>query len=263
VFVMASASMLLLAGVLMRALPDDAPSEKLPYGELLGSVIALVREQPVLRRRMALGAVGFGCFSALWTPLAFLLSAPPYNYGNIAIGLFGLAGVAGALAAPIAGRLADRGVLDLIAACSLDLAGDTGGHPEREVGSVHDRVDLEVADISIPEFDPSQRSSTDASGRTPPSPAGAWYTRVRRLDIAVTTSHEFVVRDRASSAALISWPPCRPSRTNSSDVVTGAPGTSVTSAMTASIATLPTNGTRRPRTIALARFDSARDQPSP
>ncbi|HEY8625030.1 MAG TPA: MFS transporter [Solirubrobacteraceae bacterium] len=109
VFVMASASMLLLAGVLMRALPDDAPSEKLPYGELLGSVIALVREQPVLRQRMALGAVGFGCFSALWTPLAFLLSAPPYNYGNIAIGLFGLAGVAGALAAPIAGRLADRG----------------------------------------------------------------------------------------------------------------------------------------------------------
>jgi predicted MFS family arabinose efflux permease len=109
VFVFASATMLLLAAVLMRALPDDAPNEKLPYRQLLSSVISLVREQPVLRQRMALGAVGFGCFSALWTSLAFLLSAPPYHYGNVVIGLFGLAGVAGALVAPIAGRLADRG----------------------------------------------------------------------------------------------------------------------------------------------------------
>jgi predicted MFS family arabinose efflux permease len=109
VFVFASASMLVLAAVLMRALPYDSPSEDLRYRELLGSVISLVREQPVLRQRMALGAVGFGCFSALWTSLAFLLSAPPYNYGNVVIGLFGLAGVAGALAAPVAGRLADRG----------------------------------------------------------------------------------------------------------------------------------------------------------
>ena len=45
--------------------------------------------------------------------------------------------------------------------------------------------------------------------------------------------------------------------------VTGSPGTSVTSAMTASIATLPTSGTRRPRTSAVARFERARGQPSP
>jgi MFS family permease len=58
---------------------------------------------------MAMGAAVMGCFSALWTSIAFLLSAPPYNYGNTAIGLFGLAGIAGAMIAPVAGRLSDQG----------------------------------------------------------------------------------------------------------------------------------------------------------
>jgi MFS family permease len=73
-------------------------------------VLKLIGEEPILRQRMALGALGFGCFSILWTALAFLLSAPPFNYSNAVIGLFGLAGVAGALAASAAGRLADRGL---------------------------------------------------------------------------------------------------------------------------------------------------------
>jgi MFS family permease len=72
-------------------------------------VFGLVRTEPVLRQRMALGAVAMGCFSILWTSVAFLLSGPPYHYGVAVIGLFGLAGLAGAVAAPVVGRLADRG----------------------------------------------------------------------------------------------------------------------------------------------------------
>ena len=49
----------------------------------------------------------------LWTPLTFLLSSPPYSYNTTTIGLFGLAGAAGAFAANRFGRLADRGLANL------------------------------------------------------------------------------------------------------------------------------------------------------
>ena len=108
-FVIAAAGMLALSFVLRRALPLVPPSSDLSYRRLLRSVMTLVAEQPALRLRMVLGALTFGCFSALWTALAFLLAGPPFHYGNAVIGLFGLAGVAGAVAATVAGRLADRG----------------------------------------------------------------------------------------------------------------------------------------------------------
>jgi predicted MFS family arabinose efflux permease len=109
VFVLAAAAMLLLAAILRWALPKVPATERLPYPALLRSVLELVKGEPLLRQRMFLGATAFGCFSVLWTSLAFLLSGPPYHYGNAVIGLFGLAGLAGATAAPVAGRLADRG----------------------------------------------------------------------------------------------------------------------------------------------------------
>ena len=92
VFVIATALMVALAAMLRWALPPVPPTETLPYRSLLRSVFSLVAQEPLLRQRMALGAAAMGCFSALWTSIAFLLSGPPYNYGSTAIGLFGLAG---------------------------------------------------------------------------------------------------------------------------------------------------------------------------
>jgi predicted MFS family arabinose efflux permease len=43
----------------------------------------------------------------LWTTLAFLLSGSPYRYSSAVIGLFGLVGAGGILAANVAGKLAD------------------------------------------------------------------------------------------------------------------------------------------------------------
>jgi predicted MFS family arabinose efflux permease len=109
VFTMAASIMIVLAIILSRVLPHDRPGVSMSYGALLRSVVPIIRQERALRERMVLGAAAMGCFSILWTPIAFLLSGPPYHYGTAVIGLFGLAGLAGAIAAPLAGRLADRG----------------------------------------------------------------------------------------------------------------------------------------------------------
>lgn len=111
VFATAAVVMVALALLLRRALPRVAPTSDLPYGTALRSVLRLVSDEPLLRQRMLLGACAFGAFSILWTSLAFLLSgvhSSHYHYGNAVIGLFGLAGVAGASAAQVVGRMADR-----------------------------------------------------------------------------------------------------------------------------------------------------------
>jgi predicted MFS family arabinose efflux permease len=109
-YVLGALGMVALAAALHRALPDVRPRTAASYRQVLRSVPTLVREEPVLRRRMAYGALGMVAFSVLWTSLTFVLSGPPYGYGEAAIGLFGLAGLAGAGAAQGAGRFADRGL---------------------------------------------------------------------------------------------------------------------------------------------------------
>jgi predicted MFS family arabinose efflux permease len=109
VFAIAALAMALLALALWRAMPERRPSTSLPYRQLLTSVGALIRREALLRRRMVYGACGFGGFSLVWTTLSFLLSDPPFNFGEAEIGLFGLAGLVGAVTAMRMGRLHDRG----------------------------------------------------------------------------------------------------------------------------------------------------------
>ena len=110
VYQVAAVALLLMALALARLLPAHRPGSSLSYPRLIGSVLALLRDEPLLRRRSLLGALLFAGFSVFWTPLAFLLSGPAYGYSISTIGLFGLVGAAGALAASRAGRLSDRGL---------------------------------------------------------------------------------------------------------------------------------------------------------
>jgi predicted MFS family arabinose efflux permease len=125
VYVCAAGLMAVLAVVLWRSLPRYRAELDLSYPKVLASVVAIFRHEPVLRRRSIYGGLSFVAFSILWTSLAFLLSAPPYRYGAGTIGLFGLAGVAGALMASVAGRFADAGrqqALTVFTALAMTLA---------------------------------------------------------------------------------------------------------------------------------------------
>ena len=107
-FVVAAVSIAFIGAAAARGLPRLRPTTHLGYGALLGSLGGLWKRHGALRRAtfaQALLSVGF---SAFWSTLAVMLHGAPFHLGSAAAGAFGLAGAAGALAAPIAGRLADR-----------------------------------------------------------------------------------------------------------------------------------------------------------
>jgi len=106
-FVAAAASIALVGVAVWRGLPRFAPTTRMSYGALMGSLVDLWRRHGTLRRAtLAQGLVVIG-FSAFWSTLAVMLHGAPFHLGSAAAGAFGLAGAAGALAAPLAGRLAD------------------------------------------------------------------------------------------------------------------------------------------------------------
>ncbi len=107
VFLIAAILNALFVPVIARVMPKLPPKQTLRYTDAMRSLWTLVRTQPLLRESCATGALIFASFSCFWTTLAFLL-ASHYGLGPGAAGSFGLVGAAGALIAPVAGRLADR-----------------------------------------------------------------------------------------------------------------------------------------------------------
>ncbi|WP_035061073.1 MFS transporter [Andreprevotia chitinilytica] len=109
VFTVAAVVMVLLVVVLSKTLPVRRPAARLRYGELLASMGRMALTTPILQRRALYQACLFGAFSLFWTTTPLLLAGPQFRLSQSGIALFALAGVAGAVAAPIAGRFADRG----------------------------------------------------------------------------------------------------------------------------------------------------------
>jgi predicted MFS family arabinose efflux permease len=108
IFLAAAVVLAALVPVLWRALPRRTPARTLVYGALIGSGVRLVAGTPVIRRRTAYQALLFTAFSLFWTAVPLVL-AGRFGLGQPGIALFALAGAGGALAAPVAGRLGDRG----------------------------------------------------------------------------------------------------------------------------------------------------------
>jgi len=99
----------LTAGGLMAAtLPRSAPVIQSSYARLIASIFSLWREFRELRTAAITQALLFGAFTTFWSILALRLQEPEFGLDAQIAGLFGIVGAIGILAAPIAGRMADR-----------------------------------------------------------------------------------------------------------------------------------------------------------
>ncbi|NLS04791.1 MFS transporter [Rhizobium sp. P32RR-XVIII] len=110
VYYVTAAIMVGLVAILHTSLPVRVPHTRLGYGKLLASMLHLATTSRVLQRRALYQAGMFGAFSLFWTTTPLLLASPTFCFSQNGIALFALAGAAGAIASPIAGRLADRGL---------------------------------------------------------------------------------------------------------------------------------------------------------
>ncbi|ASM52038.1 hypothetical protein PESP_b0486 [Pseudoalteromonas espejiana DSM 9414] len=108
VFYFAAGCMVFIASVIYFAIPQRHPHQKTTYFKLLKSLKQLMISQPVLRQRALFQALMFASFSLFWTSVPIVL-AREYGLSQSQIALFALVGAAGAIAAPIVGRLADKG----------------------------------------------------------------------------------------------------------------------------------------------------------
>jgi predicted MFS family arabinose efflux permease len=107
VFGLAAVMSAVFVPLLLKKMPKLPPKQDLSYGAAMRSLWTLFRTQPLLRESCVMGAMVFASFSCFWTTLAFLLDRH-YGLGAGVAGTFGVVGAAGALVAPVAGRLADR-----------------------------------------------------------------------------------------------------------------------------------------------------------
>jgi predicted MFS family arabinose efflux permease len=110
VFYLSASLMVLLGAALYKFLPPRQPANlDLRYADLIGSMAQLFLRTSLLRRRAFYQAFMFAAFCLFWTATPLLLSGPEFHLSQTGIALFALAGVAGAIFAPLAGRFADRG----------------------------------------------------------------------------------------------------------------------------------------------------------
>ena len=122
VYLLSAGLSAVLVLTLRLALPPRQPTTTVPYGQLLHSTASMFRTHPALVRRSLYQAAMFGSFSVFWTTIAFILTGPLYHYSQLGIALFALAGAAGALIAPQAGKWADRGISRQMTAVCMGLA---------------------------------------------------------------------------------------------------------------------------------------------
>jgi len=99
--------------LLKRYMPDVPSTFKGNYISLLQSTLVQLKKHALLREAALMGALLFGAFCSFWTTITLYLSGDPFHYNSEKIGMFGFVAIAGAMMAPLVGRVADRGKVRL------------------------------------------------------------------------------------------------------------------------------------------------------
>ena len=71
------------------------------YFKILWTIVLMMKKHAVLVQACLISFTASACFTSYWTTLTFLLSAPPYQYSTLVIGLFALIGVAAMCLGPV------------------------------------------------------------------------------------------------------------------------------------------------------------------
>ncbi len=106
-YFIAAAICFVLVLLMHRIVPENRSSYRGTYKELMLSIWFYVKTTPQLRLAAASSALSFAAISAFWVTMVLFLSARPFEYTTVQIGLFGIIGATGALAAPLVGRSSD------------------------------------------------------------------------------------------------------------------------------------------------------------
>lgn len=107
-YLLAAGLMAVCCLVVLRLLPDIRPTFQGRYGDLMRSLLTLLKTYPALRVCPLRAGLAFGAFMAAWACLAFKLGEAPFHAGSDTVGMLGLCGVAGAMTASTVGTYIRR-----------------------------------------------------------------------------------------------------------------------------------------------------------
>ena len=107
-FIVSAVLMLLCLALTLRMLPRMPGTFSGTYGSLIKSVWKIFVTHPRMRLYALRGACTFGSMMSIWACMAFHLAGEPFHAGSRTVGLLGLCGVVGAIAASGIGRYVPR-----------------------------------------------------------------------------------------------------------------------------------------------------------
>lgn len=104
----AAVIMLICLAVTLKMLPVMRPSFKGSYPQLMRTVGEIFFSHPNIRLYSLRASCSFASMMSVWSCMAFHLSGSPFNAGSDKVGLLGLCGIAGAMAASGVGKYIPR-----------------------------------------------------------------------------------------------------------------------------------------------------------